>query len=178
MPAFDSFWPDHFPAQSPWQTMGSGSDRQPGHHEQLFYTPTEMWRPWLAPSPEIWIQTYQIIFTSIEEGWIPPKASSWTCPPPVIFYRYFNSRTPSPNPPSSAEFAREKPTIYRITGVGFLWMALKMDMTGPDQPTTLVPWNNNVMSDKSFLALKAITDEIHVMACQVWLSFCGFLVSW
>jgi len=65
-------------------------------------------------------------------------------------------------------FAKTKyPTVYGIASMGFSWTALKMDRTDPDQPTTLVPWNDDVMSDESFLALKAVADEIHAMAHQL-----------
>ena len=55
------------------------------------------------------------------------------------------------------------PTIYGIAGIGPSWTALKMDRTGSHQPTTLVPWHDSVMSNKSFLAFMAVAEEIHAM---------------
>ena len=63
------------------------------------------------------------------------------------------------------------PAIYGIAGIGLWWTALKMGQAGSRQLTTLVPWNDNVASNGSFLSLKTVADEIHAMTKRVWPQF-------
>ena len=56
------------------------------------------------------------------------------------------------------------PAIYGIAGIGLWWTALKMGGAGSRRLTTLVPWNDNVASNESFLSLKTVVDEIHAMS--------------
>ena len=62
------------------------------------------------------------------------------------------------------------PTTYGIASMDPPWIVLKMDSTDSDQPTTLVPWRTDIVSDESFLALKTVV-EIHALTGQVWLSY-------
>jgi len=55
------------------------------------------------------------------------------------------------------------PTIYGVAGIGLSWTALKISQTGSRQATTLVSWRSDIMSEESFLSLKAVADEIGVM---------------
>ena len=71
----------------------------------------------------------------------------------------------------------EYPTVYGIASMGLSWTALKMDRSDSDQPETLVPWRTDVASNESFLALKAVVDEIRAMTGQVWLSYFAVFCS-
>ena len=55
------------------------------------------------------------------------------------------------------------PAIYGIVGIGLWWTALRIDKTGLNQSPTLVPWYDNAVSNKSFLFLKTIADEVRAM---------------
>jgi hypothetical protein len=59
------------------------------------------------------------------------------------------------------------PTIYGIGGIGFSWTVLKVDRAGSNRPTIIVPWRGHVTSNRSYLLLKNVADEIHAMSAQV-----------
>ena len=52
-------------------------------------------------------------------------------------------------------------TIYGIGAIGLHWMACKMEKDGLPVPTTLLDWHDDISSDLSYDAFKAIADLVY-----------------
>jgi len=52
-------------------------------------------------------------------------------------------------------------TIYGIGAIGLHWMACKMEKDGLPVPTTLLDWHDDITSDSSYNAFKAIADLVY-----------------
>jgi hypothetical protein len=52
-------------------------------------------------------------------------------------------------------------TIYGVGGIGLHWMACKMEKSGSDTPTTVLGWQDDVSSNRSYNAFKTLADLVY-----------------